>query len=119
MKQINLDLDHFYFYCPVTGEQIISSELCTPSPATAFIYLDEIGDFVEISDEFTEINEKVIEKENEEEEFFHFETFMKAIKNPALEPVNFYLTFKLEFTCSTETMASSPTSDAKRTLDSK
>ena len=34
----------------------------------------------EISDEFTEINEKVIEKENEEEEFFHFETFMKAIK---------------------------------------
>jgi hypothetical protein len=80
MKKIDLDLDHVNFYCPVTGEQIISSELCTPSPATAFIYLDEIGDFVEISDEFTEINEKVIEKENEEEEFFHFESFMKAIK---------------------------------------
>jgi hypothetical protein len=80
MKQIELDLDHVNFYCPVTGEQIVSSELCTPSPATAFIYLDEIGDFVEISEEFAEINEKIIEKENEDEDFFHFETFMKAIK---------------------------------------
>ena len=62
MKQIELELDHVNFYCPVTGEQIVSSELCTPSPATAFIYLDEIGDFVEINEEFAEINEKIIEK---------------------------------------------------------
>lgn len=54
--------------------------MCSPSSAIAFISLDENGGFGKNFDEFTEINEKVIGKENEEE-FFHFETFMRGFKN--------------------------------------
>jgi hypothetical protein len=44
---------------------------------------------------------------------------MKAIDNSALHSLKIYRIPKLPFTCSTDDMASSPTKDAKRTLDNK
>lgn len=46
MKLIDLTLEHFNFYCPVTGQQICSEFDFNPSKATAFVYLNEIGDLV-------------------------------------------------------------------------
>ena len=46
MKQIELDLHHHDFFCPVTGEQIVGiSTPFEPSEATLFCYLDEISEF--------------------------------------------------------------------------
>ena len=50
MPKITLNLDHGNFFCPVTGQQILSSEICDASPATAFIFLDETQKFIHISD---------------------------------------------------------------------
>ena len=46
MKQIELDLHHHDFFCPVTGEQIVGIQTpFEPSEATLFCFLDEIGEF--------------------------------------------------------------------------
>ena len=50
MPKITLNLDHGNFFCPVTGQNILSSENCEASPATAFIFLDETQKFAHISD---------------------------------------------------------------------
>jgi hypothetical protein len=49
MQRIELELDHHNFFCPVTGEQIMSEEDFTPSPALKICYIDDL--FVYVSDD--------------------------------------------------------------------
>ena len=41
MQIVNVEIDDFKFYCPVTGRQILDSEWFEPSPATVMTYLDD------------------------------------------------------------------------------
>lgn len=46
MQQIELNLSHHDFYCPVSGKQIVGTETpFEPSEATLFCFLDEIREF--------------------------------------------------------------------------
>ena len=45
MQQVFLELEHLDFFCPVTGQRITGKEHFSPSSATMFVYIDEIGDF--------------------------------------------------------------------------
>ena len=77
MQQIPLKLDHGNFYCPISGQNILSSENCEASPATSFIYLDEIGDFAHTSDDLAEVQESLDDDSDESE----LDQFLAAIKD--------------------------------------
>jgi hypothetical protein len=77
MQQITLKLDHGNFYCPITGQNILSSENCEASPATIFIYLDEIGDFAHTSDDLAEVQDSLDDDSDESE----LDQFLAAIKD--------------------------------------
>lgn len=49
MQIVKLHLDHYNFYCPVTGQRILDEETFNKSPALRFAYVD-VGDF-EFADE--------------------------------------------------------------------
>lgn len=55
MQELQLNLDHQNFYCPVTGDAILSEDRYQPSAATVFTYVDEIGDFQDLSPELESI----------------------------------------------------------------
>jgi hypothetical protein len=55
VQQLKLNLGHFDFYCPVTGQAISRNREFTPSNATLFAYLDDIGDFVTTTPEIAEL----------------------------------------------------------------
>lgn len=46
MQSVELDLSHHNFFCPITGQAILSDEHFEPSEATLFAFLDDVGDFV-------------------------------------------------------------------------
>ena len=46
VKTIELKLNKLNFFCPLTGQKVIDGDKFTPSPVTAFAYLDEIGEFL-------------------------------------------------------------------------
>ena len=77
MQQITLKLDHGNFYCPITGQNILSSENCEASPATTCIYLDEIGDFAHTSDDLSEVQESLDDDSDESE----LDQFLAAIND--------------------------------------
>jgi hypothetical protein len=56
MQIIELELEHDVFYCPMTGEQIVSeNEYIGPSAATEFIITDAADEFEYATDEFKQI----------------------------------------------------------------
>ena len=77
MQQITLKLDHGNFYCPISERNILSSENCEASPATSFIYLDEIGDFAHTSDDLAEVQDSLDHDSDESE----LDQFLAAIKD--------------------------------------
>lgn len=83
MQEVNLVLDHYDFFCPVTGEKILWQEDCKSSPATAFIYVDEAGEFSNITSEFLEIFEEKCDFEDEDEDdgLIPYERFLLEIKD--------------------------------------
>lgn len=82
MQQVQLYLEHDNFFCPVTGHPIVGPEHFEPSDATAFVYLDEVGDFEHIQDRFAKINEKVnTEEAMEEDPFEQFKRFCDALED--------------------------------------
>lgn len=86
MKIVNivtLDLDHFNFYCPVTGHAMSGGTEFSASPATAFVYLDEIGEFISTSSEV----ESVINEIDPANNLYGDEIFPKLseyLQNPSL-----------------------------------
>jgi len=85
MQIVNLDLSHFNFYCPVTGQLISNDELFEESPATVFSYIDEVQEFQKIVPDLEEIWKK-IEDEADEDDFPWdlFEKFAGKIKNDSI-----------------------------------
>ena len=82
MQNIELSLDHFDFYCPITGVQILGDEHYEPSPATAFVYSPEAEEFEHIVERLEAVDSKVNTEEiMEEEPFERFERFCEAIKD--------------------------------------
>ena len=93
MKQIQLDLAHFNFFCPVTGHQIQSEENFDPSPASLYCYLEE-------EENFQFINESIIRDLKEFDLYYHgkiaymdLENFKSFLKNKILPDV--YLNFEI------------------------
>lgn len=91
MQTISLVLDHDNFYCPVTGEMILSDDFFEPSPATLFVYLDEVGEFQEIDSALSLIWEQIqAETEGEDFDGDPFEMFCQRIEDDSI--VNFEIT---------------------------
>ena len=67
--EIDID-DSFDFYCPVTGSQILGPDFFHPSPATAFSFSPEAGDFESIDEPYKAIWDS-IEAEAGEAEYDH------------------------------------------------
>jgi hypothetical protein len=81
MQQVELNLDHDYFFCPVTGDQIFGPEHFKPSPATVFVFTPESGEFETIHEELAKLDEKVnTEAVMEEDSWGRFERFCQALK---------------------------------------
>ena len=54
-------------FCPVTGQRIQGEETFSPSPATRFVYVDDISEFEMIDPPFQAIWDEVSETEDEED----------------------------------------------------
>jgi hypothetical protein len=81
MQQVELDLAHDNFFCPVTGERILGPESFAPSPATAFVFTPESGEFETIQEGLAEIDRKVnTEEVMEEDPWGRFDRFCKELK---------------------------------------
>ena len=71
MQRIPLAMSHDNFFCPVTGEQILSEDDGTPSSATVFIWANILGDFAFVNEEFRELYENFKENpDNEDADWF-------------------------------------------------
>ncbi len=46
MQIVELTLDHFNFYCPVTGKQVLGKNDIQPSAAQLFCYFNELSEFI-------------------------------------------------------------------------
>ncbi|MEN9671965.1 MAG: hypothetical protein RL553_230 [Planctomycetota bacterium] len=85
MQEVNLVLDHYDFFCPITGEKILWQEDCKSSPATAFIYVDDSQEFPFITPEFLKLFEEKCDFEDEDEDeddgLEPYERFLLEIKD--------------------------------------
>jgi hypothetical protein len=68
MQQIELELHHFEFHCPATGQTICDGETLEPSPATLFIYFDEDSDLQYSTPEVRELWDTISAEEVEGED---------------------------------------------------
>lgn len=68
MNLYELDIDDsFDFFCPITGSQILGPDFFTPSPATAFTFSPEAGDFESIDEPYKAIWDAIEEKRGDDE----------------------------------------------------
>ena len=85
MQEVNLVLDHYDFFCPITGEKILWQEDCKSSPATAFIYFDYSQEFPFITPELLKLFEEKCDFEDEDEDeddgLEPYERFLLEIKD--------------------------------------
>ena len=63
MQTVYLELDSHDFYCPFTGQLLMSenTEEFIPSPALAFFYIDEVGEMIYANDWAQELWDKTEE----------------------------------------------------------
>lgn len=80
MQIVELSLDHPFLFCPVTGQTIVDGEDAFESPALAFCYLTEIGEFNFIKPEFQDIYDQCELLENDEEEIYALDLFLEKMK---------------------------------------
>lgn len=106
MQQIELKLHHFEFHCPATGQTICDGESqVEPSPATLFIYLDEISDFEYLTPEIRELWDAISAEEVEGEDFIGpFNRLLAALESDAY----------VSFVTTTRGMASGPVTSTVR-----
>jgi hypothetical protein len=58
MKRVQLEVNHFNFFCPMTGKQISGEEHpFSPSKATVFAWVDEGDGFEYARDEFKQVSD--------------------------------------------------------------
>ena len=87
MQQVQLNLSHNNFYCPVTGEQICGDEMANTDVASVrFIYLPEAEDFETIHPDLEAIADRIRDdlaaKEEADEDFCaeFFDEFKEALE---------------------------------------
>ena len=81
MQEVNLVLDHYDFFCPVTGEKILWQEDCKSSPATAFIYVKYSQEFPFITPDLLKIFEEKCDFEDKGDDLEPYERFLLEIKD--------------------------------------
>ncbi|MEI6204112.1 MAG: hypothetical protein WCP68_19355 [Enhydrobacter sp.] len=85
MQEVNLVLDHYDFFCPVTGQKILWQDNCKSSPATAFIHVDYSQEFPYITPELLKLFEEkcdfIFEYEDEDDGLESYERFLLEIKD--------------------------------------
>lgn len=79
MQIVELSLDHPFLFCPVTGQTIVDGEDAFESPALAFSFIPEIGEFSFIKPEFQDIYEKCELLENDDKEIYAFDLFLEEM----------------------------------------
>jgi|TARA_Y100000310_G_scaffold344647_1_gene458526 hypothetical protein len=90
MQTIRLHLDHFNFFCPVTGEHILGSDEFKVSPATEFVFSLNDSMFEHAESKYEKIWDDLQEKENQlfeddsDEDFDCWEEFKKTIKDNSI-----------------------------------
>ena len=98
MQQVELNLSHNNFFCPVTGEQICGDEVANPDVTSVrFIYLPEAEDFETIHPDLEaiadQIRDEIAAKEEADEDFCKefFDLFKEALnKDEANESLVIY-----------------------------
>jgi hypothetical protein len=81
MHNVELELDHDNFYCPVTGQYIMGDgviEGFSPSEAVLFCYLNEIGDFEYTKPGIKDLFENCL-KETEDDELEAYDLMIQKI----------------------------------------
>ena len=67
MQTVDLVLDHYNFYCPVTGQQIMGEfDDFKPSPAMVYCFVDEGESFEYALDWVSELYEKFMEENDDD-----------------------------------------------------
>jgi hypothetical protein len=82
MQELRLELSHLDFFCPVTGQRILSYESYAASPATVFTYLDELGDFEDVIPEFRTLFDEV--QDDIDDHGAAFEGFKNRVENDSI-----------------------------------
>ncbi len=98
MQEVQLNLSHNNFFCPVTGEQICGDEVANPDVTSVrFIYLSEAEDFETIHPDLEaiadQIRDEIAAKEEADEDFCEefFDLFKEALnKDEANESLVIY-----------------------------
>ena len=81
MHLVHLNLNHWNFFCPATGEQLVGdNHPFTPSSATVFCYLDQTGNFENIANEAKHVYDNLDLDECETADEI-FEQFKAAYKD--------------------------------------
>ena len=87
MQEVEEDLSHNNFFCPVTGQQITGDDFANPEvPSIRFIYLPEIEDFETIHPDLKpvadRIRKKIAAKQEKDEDYCEefFDLFKEALK---------------------------------------
>ena len=81
MQQVELVLEHYDFFCPVTGRRILGPEEFSPSPATAFVFPTQVDDFEFIREEFAKIDRKAnTKKAMKDDPDGRFDRFCEGLK---------------------------------------
>ena len=79
MQIIKLDLSHNNFFCPVSGQQIVSKNSYQPSPAMAAMWHSEIVDLPEIyNSELEQAWVKYVEKVETDDDYLDVAEFIES-----------------------------------------
>jgi len=84
MQIVSLDLNHFDFFCPVTGTRILGAgEGFIPSAAAKGSWYSEIIEEPEICDsKLRSLWDSYVEKQDQDDEFYDANEFFTAINEP-------------------------------------
>lgn len=84
MQIVELSLDHPYLFCPVTGMPIVDEEDAYASPALAFTFLLEIGEFNFVKPELEKIYQECEEAANQaddDEDINSYDLFLERLEH--------------------------------------
>jgi hypothetical protein len=89
MERVSIELNHYNFFCPVTGERILDSEQFNPSPAQVFCYLEGEGVFEYVNPSLYPILKEIGVDTDSEYIYADWETFEKLLLK--LNGINYVL----------------------------
>ena len=83
MQLIKAHLNHFNFFCPATGQQILGDEVFEPSPATVGVWIDEMVEEPQhLSDAMQPAWDTYLAGLDEEEDWVDLPVFLRGVEEP-------------------------------------